>query len=338
MWRDTDGNIGYSLDQIFRTSDAAAISEVKVSDITISSATVSWKTNTISTSTVFYGKTSSYGNTVVDQSASQTTIHTVKLDNLDDDATYNFKIGGTDTEGTPISSDNYVFTTPPTPKVSNVKYEQDKDTAVPTVNVIWDSNVPVSSVVDLYEKGSLIPKQVSKADLEEDHRLTVTNLKDNTEYSIIVSGRDEFGNKAVSNTIEFKTALDTRPPKVSNIEVESEIVGFGADAKGQLVISWETDEMATSQVYYGVGVSGSEYSSKTLEDETLTTHHVVVISDLQPSTSYHFAVVSKDEGGNQARSIDTSVLTDQATESVVDIVIKSLQNSIGWIFEAVFGR
>lgn len=338
MWRDSDGNIGYSNDQVFRTTDAAAISEVKVSDINLSSAIISWKTNTISTSTVMYGKTSSYGSSVKDESNSGTTIHTVKLSNLDDGTNYNFKIGGSDTEGTAISSDNYVFQTLPKPRTFNVKYEQVKDAAIPTLKVTWDSNVPTSSVVEIYEGGSSVPKETSKAALEEKHSINITNLKDNTSYSMIVKGRDEFGNEAVSESVTLKTAVDTRPPVISNITVESSIIGFGEDAKGQIVVSWETDEMSSSQVIYGLGASGTEYSYRTQEDNSLTTQHIVIISDLKPSSSYHFSVISKDSAGNKSNSIDTAVLTEQATASVVDVVIKSLQNSIGWIFGALFGR
>ena len=84
--------MGYSANNTLATSAAPAISEVDVSDIALYSAIISWKTNTVSTSTVSYGKTASYGKSVSDTSGSSVTTHIVKLDGLDHTSTYNFKI------------------------------------------------------------------------------------------------------------------------------------------------------------------------------------------------------------------------------------------------------
>jgi hypothetical protein len=196
--------------------------------------------------------------------------------------------------------------------------------------VEFDSNVPTSSLVTFSgNKG----KDVAKYDLETAHALMVSGLADNTNYSITVKGRDSYGNEASSISTSYKTDFDTRPPYITDITVETSILGYGVDAKGQLVISWTTDEPGTSQVEYGTGVGGNEYSSTTQEDNSLTENHVVIISDLKPSSPYHFRVVSRDNAKNTGKSGDNSVLTEEASSSVIDLIIKSLQSSIGWIFE-----
>ncbi len=330
MWRDIDGNIGYSKDYTFKTQDAPGISEVNVSSIGLTSAIVSWKTNTVSSSVVKYGKTNTYGSQVEDRSGSGVTVHVVKIDGLNDSTTYHFKISGTDTDGNGLSSDDYSFETLTFPRVSDVKITQKADEVTSTIVVTWSTNVPTDSVVNYSGGGT--NKESSKALLEQKHSITVGNLRDNTAYTISVGGRDAYGNQAEGGSASYKTAFDTRPPQITAITTETSIVGFGIDAKGQVIVSWETDEPSTSQVEYGVGVSGDDYSQKTQEDTGLTTTHVVVMSGLKPSTSYHFQVVSKDASGNTASSEDTSFLTDQASSSVLDIIVNSLQSTIGWIF------
>ena len=108
--------------------------------------------------------------------------------------------------------------------------------------------------------------------------------------------------------------------------------GYGANAKSQMIVSWYTDEPATSQVEYAKGVSGDTFNMSTKEDTMLTTSHVVVASDLDPSSSYYFRVLSKDNSKNEAKSEVNSALTEQARSSIFDIVLKSLESTLGWLF------
>jgi hypothetical protein len=243
------------------------------------------------------------------------------------------KIQGTDVDGNALQSDDYVFTTLTFPKLFGLKVSQVPNTPTSTVSVTFDSNVPTSSLVTVSGKGG---KDVAKYDLETSHAIKVTGLMDNTAYTFSVKGRDQYGNEALSISEAYKTDFDTRPPLITDITVETSIIGYGVDAKGQIVVSWTTDEPSTSQVEYGAGVTG-DYTSKTQEDTSLTVNHVVIISDLKPSSPYHFRAVSADGSGNTGKSADNSILTEQASESVIDLIVKSLQSSIGWIFN-VFAR
>ena len=328
MWRDIDGNIGYSIDKTFKTQDAPGISEVTISDIRLNSAIVSWKSTTISNSELRYGKTNTYGMTAQDQSSSSVTVHVIKLDTLDHSSTYHFKISSIDADGNTVSSDDYSFETLKFPIVSNLKIEQLKNMPTSTVKVTWDSNVPTTSVVNYGGKES------AKSLLETKHSVTITGLKDNTTYNFSVTGRDQYGTEAISLGQTVKTEFDTRPPVISSVTTESSIVGFGTEAKTQVIISWETDEPGTSQVEYDVGTFGETYQLKTQEDTSLSTSHVVIISGLKSSTSYHFHTVSRDGAGNTGYSEDNTILTEQASSSIIDIIVNSLQNSLGWLFGA----
>ena len=335
--RDYNGGDGDACSEAksFTTLAAPGISEVQISEIRLTTAIITWKTTSAATSKIMYGKTTGYGMTYNDSSSSQVTTHTVQLKELSDSTNYHFKVVGVDVDGNILQSDDYVFTTLTFPKLSNLKVVQVPNTPTSTVRVEFDSNVPTSSLVTFSgAKG----KDVAKYDLETVHALMVSGLSDNTAYSISVKGRDQYGNEAQAVTSSYKTDFDTRPPYITDITVETSILGYGVDAKGQLVISWTTDEPGTSQVEYGTGVGGDEYSSKTQEDTSLTENHVVIISDLKPSSPYHFRVVSKDSSQNTGKSGDNSVLTEEASSSVIDLIIKSLESSIGWIFKRFGGN
>ncbi|RLC68604.1 MAG: hypothetical protein DRI26_09970, partial [Chloroflexi bacterium] len=74
----------------------------------------------------------------------------------------------------------------------------------------------------------------------------------------------------------------------------------------EATISWVTDEPATSQVEYG---ETEAYGLVTPLDETLTTTHSVTLTGLDPATTYHFRVKSKDAAGNLAASKDCTFTT-----------------------------
>lgn len=77
------------------------------------------------------------------------------------------------------------------------------------------------------------------------------------------------------------------------------------------VISWETDELARSTVYYSTDPSvdpASDRTERAIERGWLTDHEVA-ISGLSPDTAYHAFVVSKDIRGNTATSSKISFTT-----------------------------
>ena len=131
------------------------------------------------------------------------------------------------------------------------------------------------------------------------------------------------GNEASSGVLSFTTAVDTRPPKVYDLEVTSEIVGSGDTATAQLVVSYKTDEPTTSQVEYGEGTS-QNYGQKSQEDTILSNNHIVIISGLTPSKVYHLRAISKDKESNIGYSIDKVVVTSASSENAFDLAINNL--------------
>ena len=135
---------------------------------------------------------------------------------------------------------------------------------------------------------------------------------------------------AASDRQLFKTALDTRPPKISNITTETSIRGSGAEARGQVVVSWQTDEPATSQVGYAEGTAGTVFNNKTSEDSEYATEHVVIVSDLPTSKVYSVQPLSKDHAGNQGKGEAQSAIIGRASDSVLTLILNSLQKVFGF--------
>lgn len=164
--------------------------------------------------------------------------------------------------------------------------------------------------------------------------MIVRGLLPQTKYFLQVKGRDRLGNEAVSELQRFTTATDTRPPQIINLKVIGGTippVGSAAgEVKAQLIITWDTDEPATSQVEFGQG-SGSNYSQKSQYDGNLTTNHTVILSGLIPSQVYHLRAISVDAAGNIANSVDTATIAPKATRSAFDLVIKNLSEAFGFV-------
>ncbi len=84
-------------------------------------------------------------------------------------------------------------------------------------------------------------------------------------------------------------------------------------------ITWTTNQPATSQVAYG---TTTEYGSSSALDSSLLTSHTVNLSGLEPSTTYHFIMLSTNSDGN-AQSEDLT-FTTPALPEITDVVVTNI--------------
>jgi len=111
-------------------------------------------------------------------------------------------------------------------------------------------------------------------------------------------------------SLDITLGTDSAPPIISNVRT--------SDVRATIAkILWDTDEVATSQVEYGTTTA---YGNTTPEDPALVTAHTVQLTGLQPNTTYHFRVKSKDGANNAAVSGDYTFTTAES-EVVDDIII-----------------
>ncbi|MDX1952258.1 MAG: FG-GAP-like repeat-containing protein [Verrucomicrobiota bacterium] len=100
--------------------------------------------------------------------------------------------------------------------------------------------------------------------------------------------------------------VDATSPLITGIVVER--------SSGSAIVTWTTDEPATSQVEYGLN---SGFGRNTPVNVSLTRNHRVVVSGLIPETLYHFRVHSRDQAGNSRASASATFTTLPAPDLVV---------------------
>jgi len=80
-------------------------------------------------------------------------------------------------------------------------------------------------------------------------------------------------------------------------------------------VFWHTDEFSSTQVEYGISATYGTLQPPTPQDDPSTGEslgvidHSVVLTGLQPDTTYHYKVKSKDKAGNIAISGDKTFTT-----------------------------
>jgi hypothetical protein len=327
-WTDEDGNTGISQEQTFTTAPAPSIKEVNLNSINLSGANIGFTTKGATKASIYYGKSESFGglkevNTSVEESGYQIT-----LDNLEDGTKYYYMVSTTDQEGSEYRGNIASFSTPPRPRILNLRFQPVSGEPTSTQRVTWETNVPSSSQVT-YSIINGTPTEITNSNLATSHEIVIKNLKDASEYALVASSRDSSGNVATSDRQAFRTALDTRPPKISDIVVESSIRGSGSEARGQIVVSWRTDEPSTSQVAYAEGSGVTTFNNKTAEDSRLTTEHLVIISDLPTSRVFSVQPLSKDGSSNEGAGEPQTAIISRASDSALTVVFNTLKSIFG---------
>lgn len=344
VWKDIDGKEGTTEPSQFVTGKRPSISEVVFDNIGLNKATVSWKSSLIVDSKVNYSlKGGGDIKSIVESSDSSE--HIMQLSELNHSSVYRVYIAGFSEEGKVINSDEYEFSTLTQPLIvgNEVLSDQIKEAVTTTYRFSWKTNIPTTSVI-YYNREGEAKSSVSNADYLTDHSISVSSLADLSNYTFEIGGMDQYGNTVkitdstgniidTPRTISIQTPLDSRPPKVSNLTIEVKSAGFGETQKAQIVAAWETDEPATSQIEYEQGISGQEYANQSKEDTAYSTSHVVILSELEPSKIYHLRALSKDPAGNKGNSDDTTVITGKVQKSILDIIVNSLERSLGWVFK-----
>lgn len=90
---------------------------------------------------------------------------------------------------------------------------------------------------------------------------------------------------------------DTTPPTISSV--------VATPSSNSATITWQTDELATSRIDYGLTPSYGSYE----EDLTLKQSHSITLTTLEPETTYYYKITSNDSSGNSATYSDQFTTT-----------------------------
>jgi hypothetical protein len=187
-----------------------------------------------------------------------------------------------------------VDTTPPT--ISSIS----ADPTTSGATITWNTNENADSQVEYGLTTSYGSSTTLNATLTSSHSENITGLAPNTLYHYRVVSSDSSANEATSSDQTFTTDPtpgDTTPPVISAVNA--------TPTASSATITWNTDEIADSQVEYGL----------TTLDPTLETTHSAPISGLAASTLYHYRVISADGSTNSTTSSDQTFTTTAAPDT-----------------------
>ena len=292
----------------FPDTDPPVISDVHTDGINSDSAIVHWVTDEPADGQVEYGTTPAYGQqTPIDPDLDL--IHAIPLNSLAPDTTYHYRVKSRDAAGNLAVSGDYTFTTPNTPDttppvISDVEVINVTDTEV---TIRWITDEPATSRVQYGYTAAYGFFTPLNSTLVTTHTVVISGLDPDTRYHFRVISQDATGNQAASGDYVFDTepGPDTTPPVIDNIEV-IQITDTTA------VITWTTDEPATSQVEYGTTPA---YGLMSDPDNNLVLSHAVHLTSLTQDTLYHFRVHSRDEAENLATSGDGQFTTEETPDT-----------------------
>ena len=107
---------------------------------------------------------------------------------------------------------------------------------------------------------------------------------------------------------DYGAGNDTDPPIISNVQ-SSNLSSASA------TITWNTNELADSQVEYGLNTA---YGSLSALDASRITNHSTGLTGLTANTTYHYSVRSRDAAGNLATSGDFTFITNNQSVLLSD--------------------
>ncbi|HCP08892.1 MAG TPA: hypothetical protein DIT25_03800, partial [Candidatus Moranbacteria bacterium] len=318
---DKAGNISQSSESSFTTSAPSSLSAVKVVSRNLSQAIITWETEKESSSIVEYGLTTAYGEKK--ESNTKTRNHEIIISGLKAKSVYHFRVKGVDSNGNLYASSDNTFEPKSPPQIDNLKTDSVSEHGALikfTTDVPTDALITYADVKDAKETGSQ-----GKPELTSKHEIELKNLKSGITYSLKIRVRDEAGNETEENFPNFTTGKDENAPKIDNLKTDS---ALASSDKVQSIISWITNEPATTEVVYREGRMGEEKVFKVKGG--YVTNHVAVITSFKPGTVYYFKARSTDEAGNEAMSTDFALLTPRVKENIVQIIIGNFQDIFGW--------
>jgi hypothetical protein len=267
------------------------------------SADIRWTTDEPASSRVDYGTTPALGDVAGD--ASLVSDHVVVLSGLPPATGHELR--ATSIDGALPGNPAQAPPPPATPAFTTLSVPDTTPPVIvsgPAVSVTsssalvqWQTHESATSEVefDAVIDGSVGPPPVTGAS-GTSHSATLAGLPAETWHEYRVLSRDPSGNLTASSLLSFRTAPvpDTTPPVI----LAGPSVSYLSNDLA--IVTWRTDEPATSFVNYGV----YSIDEQGVVDVTPVTTHVVFLTNLLPGTAYGFQAGSTDPSGNTVLTAD----------------------------------
>jgi len=319
---DASGNVAKSSESTFTTAAPSSLSSINVSSLNLNQATITWKTSQKATSTVEYGLTDQYGQKKED--STMATDHSVSLSGLQSAQTYHFRVSGRDATNNLYSSGDYTFQPKSPPQISGVKVvnvTEHEATVRFITNVPTDATVVYNDVKNPENSGSQGNPQLIST-----HEIILKNLVPGTNLTLSIKARDEQGSETDQPGPNFTTGKDETPPQIDKILTDTALT---QNDQVQTIISWTTDEPASTSLIYKESINGEEKEAQI--SDNYTTNHIAVSTLFKPGVVYYFRVKSVDVSGNDAVSQDYALLTPKRRENIIQIIVSNFQGIFSWM-------
>lgn len=157
-----------------------------------------------------------------------------------------------------------------------------------TAVITWTTDELGNSTV-YYGNSTELDLSESSSDFTLNHTINLGNLTSGTLYYYRVSSTNQSGNTTISPGNETFYTFNTEPypPRIWGVSV-------GDITDTSATVTWMTDRLADSAVEYGKTLS----LGQSIYDFALVLNHTIILPALEPSTLYHFRVISTNQYGN----------------------------------------
>ena len=196
------------------------------------------------------------------------------------------------------------------------------DTVAPVISTVSVSNISTASASILWQTNESATSKIyfstttpvnlstaltiSNNSLVGSHALTLTGLASSTTYYYVVESKDAALNTSITSTQSFVTAA---PPVADTVAPVISAISTSNISSTTAMISWQTNELATSKLYYGTTTPVNLGTALTISNNSLVTSHSLGFAGLASSTIYYYVLESVDAALNTATTSTQSFVT-----------------------------
>ena len=340
--------LGTTTSQIyqFTTGDTTAptVSSVSAGSIKDTSAVITWTTDEPANTQVQYGSSSGSYTTSTTLNSTLTRNHSATLTGLSFQSTYYYRVLSSDGNSNATTSSESFFTT------LEEQINKSQQT-ITTTTVIsggggggGSTGVPLSEVNNLKLELGAIKKERDDYKKENDDlrgkiigaNLTGESLSPTEVIGLVIDKFKEITDNLTESalTIQDNVASQAQAeklekdiiPAVTSLRQLAKLVPppkLKTEPKLEIgpteaIVSWLTDKLATSVVYFSESKDYSEktpdtYTNSAEDSKNYVEDHKITLKGLSPLTDYHYRLMSESEAGAKAYSSDFTFTTKPET-------------------------
>lgn len=305
---DGAGNERISGQLNFTTDDSAGsdVTAPTISGVTFDankgSVLVRWTTNEPATAQVAVSTAQGFTTVATTSDARLRTNHTVELPGLSDATFYYMRVEARDGAGNITIDDNggsfYKFGTLKNTNSDIVISGVNVNVNESQTTVTWTTNEDTTGYVE-YGFDRSFGEVYGNETMTRNHSVILPpDILGKVTYTFRVRVRNAQGDEAVSENVAIFVAPSTKGTELADDSTAPTVSSVATPiiTSNSAVITWSTNEPALTQLEYGVNSSYGYLLNATTTSYNTT--HSIVISDLDPKSTYVFKIIATDEAGN----------------------------------------